>query len=62
MKAEKHAIFSASAEEGGTLVSDGAKLKSRKRGMLNSALVTRAGACAHYMSLGCRLSSVTCQI
>ena len=36
-------ILSAAAEEGGTLVSDGAKLSSRKRGMLNSALVTRKG-------------------
>ena len=40
---EKQAILTAAAKEGGTLVSDGAKLSSRKRGMLNSALVTWKG-------------------
>ena len=40
---EKHLILQAAAKEGGTLVSDGAKLSSRKRGMLNSAIVTWKG-------------------
>ena len=40
---EKDKILTAAAKEGGTLVSDGAKLSTRKRGMLNSALVTPKG-------------------
>ena len=36
-------VLAAAAAEGGTVVSDGAKLKSRKRGMLNTGLVTHAG-------------------
>jgi hypothetical protein len=40
---DKEKILKAAAEEGGTVVSDGAKLKSRKRGMLNTGLVTRHG-------------------
>eukprot|EP00966_Prymnesium_polylepis_P096834 2243536-Prymnesium_polylepis.1 len=40
---DKERILTAAAKEGGTLVSDGAKLSSRKRGMLNSALVTHKG-------------------
>lgn len=33
---EKDKILKEAAQEGGTVVSDGAKLKSRKRGMLNT--------------------------
>ena len=40
---DKERILTAAAKEGGTLVSDGAKLSSRKRGMLNTALVTHKG-------------------
>ena len=40
---EKEKILAAAREEGGTAVSDGAKLATRKRGMLNTALVTRFG-------------------
>jgi hypothetical protein len=43
MGTDKEKILAAAMEEGGTVVSDGAKLKSRKRGMLNTGLVTRAG-------------------
>jgi hypothetical protein len=43
MESEKQKTLAAAASEGGTVVSDGAKLKSRKRGMLNTGLVTHAG-------------------
>ena len=43
VKSEKDKILMAATGEGATLVSDGAKLKSRKRGMLNSGLSTRKG-------------------
>ena len=43
MAGKKNKVLESCAEEGGTLVSDGAKLKSHKRGMLNSVLVTRLG-------------------
>ncbi|KAL1504539.1 hypothetical protein AB1Y20_010941 [Prymnesium parvum] len=42
-ESEKLKILTQAIKEGGTLVSDGAKLSSRKRGMLNSVLVTWKG-------------------
>jgi hypothetical protein len=44
METDKQKVLSAAASEGGTLVSDGAKLSSRKRGMLNTGLETRLGS------------------
>ena len=38
MEREKAAVLDGAAETGGTLVSDGAKLSTRKRGMINTAL------------------------
>lgn len=43
MNHEKREILNNASETGGTLVADGAKLKSRKRAMLNSALVVPKG-------------------
>ena len=43
MQSEKDKILAAAAGEGATVVSDGAKLKSRKRGMLNTGLSARKG-------------------
>ena len=44
MQREKDKILAAAVGEGATVVSDGAKLKSRKRGMLNTGLSARKGA------------------